>query len=43
VTITHHDHRLRTTMVCATCGEGVRRADVRRTFNLDGWDLAGPT
>lgn len=43
LTLTHHDHRLRSQVVCATCGEKVRAADVHRVVNVDGWDLTGPT
>ena len=42
LSLRHHDHRLRSQVVCATCGEKVRSADVHRIVNVDGWDLAGP-
>jgi DNA-binding HxlR family transcriptional regulator len=43
LTLTHHDHQLHSRIVCATCGEPVRSADVHRVVNVNGWDLAGPT
>jgi len=42
LTLMHHDHKLRSKVVCATCGEKVRSADVQRVIHADGWDLAGP-
>ena len=43
LTLMHHDHPLRSRVVCATCGEKVRGADVHRVINVEGWDVAGPT
>jgi|SRR4051812_15881838 DNA-binding HxlR family transcriptional regulator len=40
--VLHHDHVLRTTTVCATCGERVRSADVTREVTAADWTLAGP-
>jgi DNA-binding HxlR family transcriptional regulator len=42
LTLMHHDHHLHSQVVCATCGEKVRRSDVHRVINTTGWDLAGP-
>jgi DNA-binding HxlR family transcriptional regulator len=42
ITIRHHDHVLRASTVCATCGETVRGEDITRVPNVAGWDLSGP-
>jgi DNA-binding HxlR family transcriptional regulator len=42
VTITHHDHPLKSQTVCAECGEPVHRADVQRVSNRPDWTIAGP-
>lgn len=42
LTLMHHDHKLRSKVVCATCGEKVRSTDVHRVIHAEGWDLAGP-
>jgi len=38
----HHGHKLRTRLVCATCGERVSESDVHREVTAPGWTLGGP-
>lgn len=42
VTIRHHNHRLQSRTVCATCGERVRQRDISRESNVAGWAMSGP-
>jgi len=42
LTVRHHEHELKTRVVCATCGERVRESDVTRESNVADWDIAGP-
>lgn len=36
------EHELHTRVVCATCGEQVESADIRREMTAPGWDVTGP-
>jgi DNA-binding HxlR family transcriptional regulator len=42
LTLYHHEHELRGSWTCVTCGEPVRGRDLKRAVNVDGWDVAGP-
>jgi len=42
VRIEHHDHELKTSGVCAVCGESVRERDLSWTSLVDAWDVRGP-
>ncbi|MEC3993900.1 helix-turn-helix domain-containing protein [Actinacidiphila sp. DG2A-62] len=36
------EHELHTRVVCASCGEQVESADIRREMTAPGWDITGP-
>lgn len=43
VTVRHHNHRLQSRTVCATCGERVNQRDISRESNVEGWAMSGPS